>query len=312
MHGEIEDGHKSPRPKHKTRLWPIPPLVRIGTPKGIVNADASLNTGGSWLPASAHVDTILPRLHCTSPKLSTLPPARPSSGRVPSARPASASQVVPLQPNLLEALGMLGPAAGEVLRRWDPQECDVGCYWRWLVHALLDDVAALKRNHEETEEGFKMLAEKRQEIEDTIRSRDQLEADLVYMTGSLKELREDVPRLRRELKERQQESQELKQRHLELQDKQRELNQHIGRSMTWQKENTRKVKVVEREAGDGRRQEKSLGEQLNDIRKRVSKLVLDQQDIVVRNKMLEAEVKELEDKKAQKKAGKAKAKGKAR
>jgi len=187
-------------------------------------------------------------------------------------------------------------------------ECEEGCYWRWLVHTLLEDVAALKRSFEDTEEGLKVLADKRKEIEETIGHRDRLVYELACMTESLKTLREDVPSMRENKEDLQQQSVESMQRNQALQDRQRQLSQQIKRSMHWQKENTKKVLAVEREADDGKRQEKTLKDQIEQTRENLRHEAQDQQELMMQNKELEAEVRELQEMKALKKMAKKNAK----
>jgi len=220
-----------------------------------------------------------------------------------------------MEPSLLEALGMVSPATAEATPGGKagralpailqiPQECEEGCYWRWLVHTLLEDVAALKRNYEETQEGLKFLADRRKEIEERKANRERLVEELAFMTQSLKTLRKEVPQLREEHARKLAESEELKQRSRELQDKQRDLRSAMERSIAWQRANIRKVQAVEREADEGRRQEKAIGDQIHLDREKAHHAQLDLQQMTDYYQALKEEVKELQDSKAHKKAAK--------
>lgn len=311
-----EESQTSPQSKRKTRLWPIPPIVRVGTPRTMVNATVSLNTGGTWKPTKANVEPVFTRFYCDSPVSARLPISR-SLG----SQSHAAWELVATQPTLLEVLGMASPATGDAApsrlmrsrfpradKMKDPQECEDGCYWRWLTHTLLEDAGALKKNLSETQEGLQALADKRQNLQDTIRHYGRLIEELADMDGSLKKLRETVPKLRERSTAQQKETHELQQRHQQLQEKQKELHSAVKRSVEWQKANEKKVKIAEREAEEGRRQEKTMGDQLHADREKVHQAGVELQFLTSDYQTLQAEVKELEEKKAEKKAAKSQGK----
>lgn len=309
-----EESPISPQSKRKKRLWPIPPIVRVGTPKTMVNATVSLNTGGTWKPTKAKVEPVFTRFYCDSPVSARLPISRSlgSQSHAPW-------ELAGMQPTLLEVLGMASPATGDAApsrrsrlpradKMKDPQECEDGCYWRWLTHTLLEDQGALKKNLNETQEGLQALADKRQNVQDTIRHYGRLIEELSDMDGSLKKLRETVPTLRERSNAQQKETQELQQRHQQLQEKQRELQAAVKRSVEWQKANEKKVKIAEREAEEGRRQEKTMGDQIHADREKVHQAAVELQFLTSDYQTLQAEVKELEEVKAEKKAAKSQGK----
>lgn len=223
-----------------------------------------------------------------------------------------------MEPSLLEALGILSPSGdvvpGRMVRSMpayklkDPQECEEGCYWRWLVHTLLEDVAALKRNLEKTQEEFKILTDTRNAIEETIGHRDRLVKELGSMGQSLQKLREDVPRLREEHKHQLQDAEALKQRHRELHKQQRDLHAAIKHSVEWQRGNARKVQAVEREADEGRRQEKTMGDRVARDREKNHQAGIEYEAWKADYQALQLKVKELEEIKAANKAAKKAAK----
>lgn len=219
-----------------------------------------------------------------------------------------------MRPSLLDSLGVsLSAGVGEAIsgrmdlyKLKDPQECEEGCYWRWLVHTLLEDVAALKRNLEDTQESQKQHDEERKLVTDKISHNALLHEQLQSMSVSLKTLCVDVPKLRVEWRRKVQESYQLNHRRRKIQDEQHNLQAAISRSSEWQKENLRKVQTMEREADEGRRHEKALGEQIHLDREKVHKATEELKQAQAAYQALQEQKRDFEEKKAQKKVDKQK------
>lgn len=219
------------------------------------------------------------------------------------------------EPSLAEALGML---TGEVPagrtkylpanKMRDPQECEEGCYWRWLAHTLLEDVASLKRNLEDTQLGFQELAEQKKAIEDTVRHQERLREELAFMDQSFCTLREDVPRLRLEHETQIKEVEQLEQRRRELKEEALRADAAKTRSIAWQKANFRRVQEREYDAEEGRRQEKTLADKILVDREGLHVQQVELQRLTGAFQALQLEVKELQEKKAPKKGKKGKKK----
>lgn len=214
-----------------------------------------------------------------------------------------------MEPSLLEALGMsfnnLNSEVPSGSRRdlpayklKDPKACEDGCYWRWLVHALLEDVVALKRNLEETLEASQQLEEEKQRIHKTIGHYGRLVEDLASTSGSLEMLRKNVPELRLELEKHQKELAQLRQKRKELHEHQRDLQAAIKRTTDWQKTNVRKVQAMDRETEEGRRKEQRLCDQMLAEREKVEQSYLELQQMTSQYTELQQQVKRLEEKRA--------------
>lgn len=314
--------------KGKRFLWPIPPLCKSGVPKGIVNADTSNDSGAAWLPSARSSG-----LSETTPLSLALPEgprpasARPGSARFfsrpSSARARSGSTEASAVTNLLEALGIPSMQAkreageetiasssrkrGELpaFKLKDPQQCEEGCYWRWLVHSLLEDVASLKKKLEESQESCQQIEERKKRIEDTISQRIRLDEELTTMKQALSTLRQDVPRLRQELDKAEKAVDKGSKKYAHLQEQQHHLLEKIKQSQEWQKANIRKVPNLERSAEDLRLEEQLLGDKVHVEKERaeLSKLELDEMQGELQE--LQLEVRELEKKKsAKQRAGK--------
>jgi len=318
------DPVETQKQKHKFN-WPIPPTLRAGTPRGIVNdgvfvpsgkcsqkvvnGPESLNIAGDWQQTVAHpLPTPFKRFHCPSPVVSRLPLS--SRGQ-----PSTAWEDDGVQITLLAALGMAplsstgeGPAgqqrylAANKLR--DPQECEDGCYWRWLTHSLLEDVASLKKNLEETQEAHRELLQKKQFIEEKIHNHARLTSELGSMNKSLKTLRQDVPQRRQEYERIAKESEQLEKRRRELNEEKARIEVARTRTTSWTKANTRKVLEKEREAEDGRRQEKGIGDKIHMDRESLQQTGQELARLTLAMQEVQEEVRAIEEKKAMKKAKK--------
>jgi len=315
-----EDWQTLPKLQRKARnfLWPIPALARVGAPRGVVNERDERAREKSWRASTPHVEEMpFERFHtnCLPPALARSSASRRGHGRLTGARPNAAWEESGLRPSLLDSLGVtLSAGVGEAIsgrmdlyKLKDPAECEEGCYWRWLVHTLLEDVAALKRNLEETQDSQKQHDEERKLVTDKISHNAHLLEELHSMSVSLKTLWVNVPKLRVECRKKQQESEQLRHRRRKIQDEQQSLQTAITRSSEWQRDNLRKVQTIEREADEGRRHEKALGDQIHLDRDKVHKATEELKQAQAEYQALQGQMKDIEDKKAQKKADKQKA-----
>jgi chromosome segregation ATPase len=195
----------------------------------------------------------------------------------------------------------------------DLQQCEEGCYWRWLVHTLLEDVGSLKYTLEETQEELQLRAEQRREIEEVIGNRDRVLYELESMSRAMETLRVEVPQKREHHGALQKELESLQQRQRDLQDKQEDLRGAIKRSTDWQKANQKKEAILRRDTDEGATLEKALVETIDATKKEIQRLDMENKSLAAERDALRIEVQALEDAKGtRKKAGKAKKPGKAK
>lgn len=78
------------------------------------------------------------------------------------------------------------------------EPCDDGCYWRWFVQTLADDVDALKLRLDECHGALQQRSEERRGREQVIEHQDLLRTELAALEGQLEFLRLEAPKLREE------------------------------------------------------------------------------------------------------------------
>jgi len=177
----------------------------------------------------------------------------------------------------------------------DLEQCEDGCYWRWLVHTLLEDVSGLKLSLDETREELAARATARRKTEQAVANRDRLATDIVEMSEALNSLRESVPTLRADRTKLQSEVTELRAEETSLQERKRDLQRQLAASAAREREMELRVQKAEGDVEDVRRAEKALGERIVLFREEDQQLDVDMKSIGTELDRLRLEVQGLED-----------------
>lgn len=157
-----------------------------------------MRTAASGGPQARNVQHLQQQGRAPSPlRLAGLPaankcPARPHSARVH--RPSSATAELPPAVRSQSVSPWLPPTAPKHL-----SECTESCYWRWLVHMLLEDVAALKDKIDVAQEEYLGHVRERQKLEQRHRDFEHLKHVHANMTKELANLRQEAPELAAEI-----------------------------------------------------------------------------------------------------------------
>lgn len=142
------------------------------------------------------------------------------------------------------------------------EQCVEGCYWRWLVHTLLQDLEALKRSLDETQDDLHQRIEERKRIEEIIDRRDRILDQLVGMRATLKVLRVEVPQLRKQQHKLQSEAQSLAAKKQKLQADQSDLEKSLKRCEDRQKNLRMKVDSEESRVMEGQARSEDLKQRI--------------------------------------------------
>lgn len=285
----------------ETRPIPIPPLVRFSAPKGITNGASSPNVAGPWRPASASVK-ITPKRQFHSPQDWSLAPDLSGAA------------------SLLQSLGVSPTIGNEHLISSDVpraqlpvsfarrglQQCEEGCYWRWLTHALLVDVGELKQNRDDVQEDHRQLCKERRGIEEKLGNYDRLLSEIECMSRKLAELRIVVPRRREECQQRQEDVERKQQEHTDLQHRRQSLEEQIKNSIEAQKFKSKLVSTLEHDAEEAKEREKTLRSSIAASFEDFQKLEVQNKKLNAERDALKAEVQALEARRGKKRRGKSK------
>eukprot|EP00927_Polykrikos_kofoidii_P055264 TRINITY_DN49543_c0_g1_i1.p1 TRINITY_DN49543_c0_g1~~TRINITY_DN49543_c0_g1_i1.p1 ORF type:complete len:349 (+),score=59.95 TRINITY_DN49543_c0_g1_i1:95-1141(+) len=247
---DVAAANATSTPRHKSS-------GRTSTVNRLVPVGPATTTSGF----SAHEGTASPE---SSPRVQSLPDASGSAAIGVTSFPAAmvtdaASPFSPVSPTMAfggyglaavaaeKALGMQAGKAGVMPE--DLQTCEEGCYWRWLVHVLLEDLAGLKTNFEteqnslaERKNHLRKLLDSRNQREELQKTHDRLEKELDI-------LRVQVPRQREEREYLSAEIQRVRESKAELQGREVQLRDALG-DVTGKCDKLRAlVEAQEREAG---------------------------------------------------------------
>lgn len=184
------------------------------------------------------------------------------------------------------------------------EHCSDDCYWRWLVHTLLDEVGALRQSLEDAQREFQQHAAQRQKLERGINYRDFVLDEMLSMTEDMEKLRYEVPQLRQDHEKQLDKVEHLDRRYQSLIAKQQELQAAIQRSEDHQKASERSIQRVEQEAEEGQKRETAKSEMIKLTRDEMQQEEEKLQEVKAENEELREELQMIEQSKKAKRAGK--------
>jgi len=185
-----------------------------------------------------------------------------------------------------------------------------GCYWRWLVHTLLDDVNGLKDSLDKAQADLNTRSEQRRKLEQTQEHQGSMQEESRKLRAALESLRDEVPRLRKE-------RDHLKSLRGDLQAKRRDLEERKCTLLETIKGNKHKFAALEDEvvakerfAQQKLQEEQSVKSEIKAYQEELEKTSVNFDFLTTERNKMRKEVEALESKKKAKKGAKAKAKAK--
>jgi len=189
----------------------------------------------------------------------------------------------------------------------DLEECVAGCYWRWMVHTLLEDVASVKKNVDEMQDDLHNREGEQQKLQQASDHHQRLQKELIALEGDLTDFNVQVPKLQERNKQLREELSSLVSVQTDLQERKRHTREQI--EAYTRRAHTVDVKVydLDRKVQAGRIGEQDLQKKLQAGKDDVSKLTADLREAEEERDSLTKQVKDLEaayKRKKKKKAGK--------
>jgi len=181
------------------------------------------------------------------------------------------------------------------------EQCVEGCYWRWLVHTLLQDLESLKRSMDETQEDLEQRIDERKKIKEIIDRRDRILEELHGMKRSLKTLRIEVPQLRREHKSLQAEADWLEARQQKLQADQDNLEKSLKKCEDRQRNFRMKVDSEESRDRECKQRVEDLNQRIRSLEEEATRHDMLRDQLKDERDQLRDEVNQLEESRGGKK-----------
>lgn len=172
----------------------------------------------------------------------------------------------------------------------DLETCEEGCYWRWLVHTLLEDVATLKKSLDEAQEELAQRSQTRRKLEQAVEHREQIKSECVILRASLETLRVDVPDLRDERERLVAEHAGLVEQQRQLEERKHQLGEEIEVRGKKEKEFEAAVREVERHAEHEKEGEQTLIKQIRSLRTEMDTVNLELTTLTSERDKLKSEV----------------------
>jgi len=222
---------------------------------------------------------------------------------------AAAQAEMRLTEELTAAERSRGPKALTERSPEDLEECVAGCYWRWMVHTLLEDVATMKKNVDEMQDDLHVREEERHKLQQANDHHLRLQRELVSIEGDMRDFNVQVPKLRELNKQLSDELSSLIAVQNDLQERKRYTKEQIEAFTRRSRAADGKVYELDRKVQVGRGAEQDLQKKLQASKDDVSRMTADLKEAEEERDALAKQVRDLEaayKRKKKKKGGKKK------
>eukprot|EP00746_Dinoflagellata_sp_MGD_P070344 gnl/MRDRNA2_/MRDRNA2_28803_c0_seq1.p1 gnl/MRDRNA2_/MRDRNA2_28803_c0~~gnl/MRDRNA2_/MRDRNA2_28803_c0_seq1.p1 ORF type:complete len:286 (+),score=77.42 gnl/MRDRNA2_/MRDRNA2_28803_c0_seq1:52-909(+) len=262
-----------PLPQNKT----LSPLKLAGLPPSATTSGGKAQSGAPPRPHSS-------RAHHGPSSAG----ARSGSGGAPDA--------VALPPTNPQHKNMHPPLAPK-----SPSQCTETCYWRWLVHMLLEDVALLKANVDQAQDEFLEQVKERKRLEHTVTSYANLQVAHKTLKEELGILKDEAPVLLEDRERLQEELEELEFDIAELEQTKETLTDTADRVHKKRIRSEKQLEMAQKETEDLRTSSTAAKTNLEAMQNDRARLEIELRDTKKETEELRVKVAEIEGGKKKKK-----------